>query len=121
MIEPVGLILGVIFASAIVLFLIGRREAQREQRVADLRPEHTPVDRPTLNPANRPLVAVLYGLASELSRTPDALKDIARTIQIHTPDPVDEVTRERLARVLDEHAGVVKRGAQEVREAKETP
>lgn len=96
-----------------------RRPPARREPFTDT-PELTPIDRPILNPANRPLVVVLYGLASELSRTPDALRDMARTIQLHEERAVDEVTRERLARVLDEHAGVVKRGAQEVREAKES-
>ena len=87
---------------------------RRKLRVADLRPEPTPVERPALNPANRPLVTVLYGLAGELARTPDALRDVARTIQLHETEPVKDEHRERIGRVLADHALTAQLGAEEV-------
>ena len=111
----------VVYAALVVVvamaFLFGPIDRAPAHLHDPPRPELTPVDKPTLNPRNGPFVSVLYGLAGELSKTPDALKDLARTIQLHEVNPVSDVTRERVARVLDEHAGIVKRGAQEVREA----
>jgi len=76
--------------------------------------------RPVMNADNVPLVDVLYhlGNAIELSATSvaDGLRDIAKTIQL-TPDPVTDLMRERIARVVEEHAIVVKVGAQRIREA----
>jgi hypothetical protein len=68
------------------------------------------------NAANREIVIVLEDLAGRLERTPRALNDIARAIR-GSPDPINDLQRARIARVLDEHAGDVRRGAQHVREA----
>lgn len=76
----------------------------------------TVTQRPVLNDANRAAVMVLHNLALQLEATPRALGDIARTIQL-AADPVTDLQRERIAKILDEHAAVVARGAQEVRES----
>lgn len=70
----------------------------------------------TKNPANRELVQVLEELAEASHRTGHALEDIAAAIR-WSPDPASGAHRERIAGVLDEHAGDVRRGAQHVREA----
>lgn len=97
--------------------------ARRRELVTASREEVTPVARPVLNAANRPLVEVLLTVATsvELSghAVADGLRDIAKTIRLFESTPVGDVLRERIARVVDEHGSAVKRGAIEIREAKE--
>jgi hypothetical protein len=74
----------------------------------------TKVDRPTLNPENRGLVAVMYHLAAELGRTPDALRDIARSVQL-AEHPAGKDMTHRIAQLVDDHGAVAGQGAMDIR------
>jgi hypothetical protein len=76
--------------------------------------EVTKVDRPTLNPENRGLVAVMYHLAADLARTPDALRDLAREVQLAERRAGKETTH-RIAQLVDDHAAVAGQGAMDIR------
>lgn len=80
--------------------------------------ENTPtvLDRPVLNASNRAAVMVLHNLALTLEATPRALVDIAKTIQL-AAEPLSPTLRERIAKVIREHAGAAMRGAQALVEA----
>lgn len=96
------------------------RGRRRKLRVADLTPEPTPIERPTLNPANRPLVRVLVEFAAEVEmsgiRTAGGLRDIARVLQLSTHEPTPAV-REKIASFVEDHGDVFPLGAQRIREA----
>jgi hypothetical protein len=85
---------------------------------ADLTP--TVVERPTLNPDNKSLVSVLYGVASSIEgsgiKTADGLRDIARTLQLAEKKAPDSV-RMRVADFVDEHGIDVRFEAQRIKEA----
>lgn len=116
-------VLDIVLVVAIAfLITLGAYRVVDGRTAAPLEPEElTPIERPTLNPSNAPLVTVLYGVAASVeesgSRVADGLRDIARTIQMFENQPVGDLMRERIARQLDEHSNAVKRGAQHVREA----
>lgn len=113
-----AVVLGAAALLGVASSLMSRRN---RPSVLDDDPERTPVERPTLLPANVPLVAVLRDAASniELSglRVADGLRDVARVIQVSATEPVSEGLRARVANVVDEHAGVLKRVGQRIREA----
>ena len=79
----------------------------------------TPVERPTLLPANAPLVAVLRTVATDIEasaqRCADGLRDIARVIQISATEPVEERLRDRVGGIVDDHAAVIRQGGQRIR------
>jgi hypothetical protein len=107
----------VLSALALVSMVAGFAMASRGE--STVRPglgddEVTAVARPTLNPENQPLVAVLYGIAAEFSRTPDALRDVARVLQLAEKRAGEAIT-ERLARIVEDVAPVAHRGAADIR------
>lgn len=75
--------------------------------------EVTPVERPARNPRNAPIVMSLFYLGAELRRSSDAIKDLARTIQL-AEEEFDDVSRKRSAQVLTEIGAVVLDVAAEV-------
>jgi hypothetical protein len=81
----------------------------------------TPSILPALLPENRPLATVLIQVANEIElsgvNTADALRDMARAVQIGATDVVGQKTKDRIADLVDKHGGAVKRAAQRVREA----
>lgn len=76
--------------------------------------EVTPVDRPTRNPDNAPMVMALFYIGGELRRVADTVKDLAKTLQ-NADEAVNDLQRERLAQALEETARAVDFGAAEVR------
>lgn len=125
-VSPVDVIVLVLGLAAAAVFVIYAKERWDERRrageVAALAPseEITQRTRPVLNVENRPLVEVVYRLGELIEEsgrtTGDALRDVARVIQF-APDKVSDIARERLARVVEEHAAVIKRGGTHIREA----
>ena len=77
-------------------------------------------DLPSLLPANAPLVSILRTVAEDVEasgrQVADGLRDVARVIQVAATEPVGEHLRERMAGIVDEHASVLKRGSQRIRE-----
>lgn len=75
----------------------------------------------TLNPANKPLVDVLYAVAADVEassmRIADGLRDIARTLQLVTAHKVDDATQGKIAHFVDEFADTLKRAAVAIEEA----
>lgn len=76
--------------------------------------EITPIDRPCVNPLNRPIVLVLSNLGLVLARTPRVLGDVARAI-CRATEELSEHHRERIALELEQHAREAHHAATEVR------
>ncbi len=122
-VADVGLVVLLVVASFMVVGAIAygvvseRMEAEASaQPVKASESDVTPSERPVVHEANARMVDVMSALRYALEATPKALGDIERTLRL-SPYPITNVQQGRIADLLDEHSGVVRRGAQKVREA----